>query len=520
MRRAARVATLVVPSVAAWLVVRANLHGGDLGRQDPLVGAGMTALVPLFCVMVAALFVRAVEAAGARRSWAEALDILTSPGRALVWTAALATAGASVVGWASLAVLGLCGLGVAYLTVTWAALVAAGPDAMIGPGGVPAVTRGFVPATAVEGDALREQLTVSGVRVPSGFRLIVRGGLARHASTIYALDGDASASEVSLQAELGPARRGDYDVLPAELWLQDLFGLCRSRVIRLGAGKLVVLPRPAAVDALAAVAGARGDDADSVPAQKLPTEGCFRLRAYSTGDDARRIHWVRSLMARELVVRLPDELPPEQPMVRLVLDTQLVGAAALPTPATGQLCDALVRVWLSAGQALVARGVCVTMVASVDEPARMVERVMTPQSAGALARIGARVGWQGALPVEALVGDDGVRNVVVSARPRPVDHGSGHCSGGSDVTWILVPEFVWTDPEPPPLRDAWAMLPYPSGAADNRWSRRRQEKREHEAMRRAGVLFDQLCRWSDGPHLEGSFVARPRGARVALEAIS
>ena len=231
---------------------------------------------------------------------------------------------------------------------------------------------------------------------------------------------------------------------PAELWLQDLFGLCRSRVVRLGAGQLTVLPRPAAIDGLAAIAAARGDDAESVPATMLPTEGCFRLRAYASGDDARRIHWVRSLMARELVVRLPDELPPEQPAVRLVLDTQLVGAASLPTPATGQLCDALVRVWLSAGQALAARGVRVTMVAALDEPARAVERPLTPQSAGELSRVGARVTWQGTLLVEALLGD-GVRNLVVSARPRPI--------GDGQVTWILVPELVWTDPGPWPPRD-------------------------------------------------------------------
>ncbi|MGZ3442061.1 MAG: hypothetical protein ACXVDD_21225, partial [Polyangia bacterium] len=142
MRRAARVATLVVPSLAAWLVVRANLHGSDHGQEDPLVRAGLTALVPLFCVMAAALLVRAVEAAGARRSWIDALDILTGPGRALVWTAALATAGASLVGWASLSVLGLCGLGLAYLTVTWAALVAAGDE----PWRAVAVTRGFAPS--------------------------------------------------------------------------------------------------------------------------------------------------------------------------------------------------------------------------------------------------------------------------------------------------------------------------------------------------------------------------------------
>ena len=240
---------------------------------------------------------------------------------------------------------------------------------------------------------------------------------------------------------------------------------------------------------------------------KLPTEGCFRLRAYATGDDARRIHWVRSLMARELVVRLPDELPPEQPTVRLVLDTRLVGAADLPTPATAQLCDALVRVWLSAGQALVARGVRVTMVAAVDEPAHIVERAMTPGSAGALARVGARVRWQGTVALEALVAD-GARNVVVSARPRPVD--------GQDVTWILVPEFVWTDQEGPPLRGEWATLPFPSGAADNRMSRRRRQVREHEAdaARRRGLrsAVPVVGRAAPRGLVRGAAARRARGA--------
>jgi uncharacterized protein (DUF58 family) len=503
--QAARIATLFVPSLLAWAVVRASAAAD--ARDDALVHAGLTALVPLFCVMAAAMVVRAVEAAGARRSWAEALDILTAPGRALLWTAAAATAGAALIGWASLAVVGLLGLGVVYVMATWAALVAAGEEPWRGL----TVARGFSPSTAIEGDLLREQLTVAGARVPAGFRMIVRGGVARHVSVTYILESDRSVGDLSLEGELGPARRGEYDVAPAELWLQDLFGLTRSRVVRLGAAKLTVLPRPVAIDELAAVAAARGHDADSVPAAKLPTEGCFRLRAYTTGDDARRIHWVRSLMARELVVRLPDELPPEQPMVRLVLDTQLVGAAGLPTPATGQLCDALVRVWLSAGQALVARGVRVTMVAAVDEPARVVERAMTPQSAGSLARLGARVGWQGTVALDGMLAD-GARNVVVSARPRPL--------GGGDVTGVLVPEFVWTDQEPPPLRDSWTTLPHPSGAADNRWLRRRREKRANAETRRAGELFDRLCQWSDGPHLEGSYVVRPRGARVALEAIS
>jgi hypothetical protein len=170
------------------------------------------------------------------------------------------------------------------------------------------------------------------------------------------------------------------------------------------------------------------------------------------------------------------------------------------------LCDALVRVWLSAGQALVARGVRVTMVAVVDE--RAVDKPMTPQSSGALQRLGARIDWH-AVPLSSLLVDD-ARQLIVSARPRPLD---------GEVSWIVVPECVWTDPEPPPLREAWATLPHPSGAADNRWLRRRRAHREHERMRQAGVVFDQLLQWTDGPHLDGSFVARPRGARVALEAI-
>jgi hypothetical protein len=503
VRRAARVASLFVPSLLAWAVVSVA-HAGARTDHD-LVRAGTQALVPLFIVMAAALMVRAVEAAGARRSWTEALDILSGPGRALVWTAAAATAGAAAIGWASLGVLGLAGLAVAYGMVTWTALVAAGEE----PWRALAVTRSFSPATAVEGDALEEELTLEGTRVPAGFRLLIRGGLARHRTTAYALEGDASGGEIALTAELGEARRGEYDAGPAELWLQDVFGLCRSRVVRLGSGRLTVLPRAQPIDDLDATAAARGDDAESVPSVRLPTEGCFRIRPYASGDDARRIHWVRSLAARELMVRLPDEIPPELPSVRLVLDTQLVGAAALVTPATGQLCDALVRVWISAGQSLVARGVRVTMVCVAGD--RLVEKPMTAQSAGALLRVGARVDWQATQPVESLL-RDGARQIVVSARPRVVDHG--------DVTWVVVPECVWTDAEPAPLADGWATLPYPSGSAENRWWRRRQERAANERTRRAGVVFDQLLQWVHGPHLAGSFVARPRGARVALEALS
>ena len=147
------------------------------------------------------------------------------------------------------------------------------------------------------------------------------------------------------------------------------------------------------------------------------------------------------------------------------------------------------RVWLSAGQALVARGVRVTMVAAVDEPAHVVERAMTP---------GRRGRWRGS--ARACAGRARWRSRRCGRR-RAQHGGVGAAAAldGEDVTWILVPEFVWTDQEAPPLRGEWATLPYPVGRGRQSLdvAAARQE-RAHEEMRRAGELFDQLCQWATG----------------------
>jgi hypothetical protein len=83
----------------------------------------------------------------------------------------------------------------------------------------------------------------------------------------------------------------------------------------------------------------------TTPAVRMPTEGTFRIREYTPGDDTRRIHWVRSLQANQLVVRLPDEIPQAEPAVRLVLDNCLAGTESLSCIAQDELLDGLVRVW-------------------------------------------------------------------------------------------------------------------------------------------------------------------------------
>src|SRR5690349_8509023 len=148
----------------------------------------------------------------------------------------------------------------------------------------------------------------------------------------------------SSSSELGIAPRGDHRVPPLFLWLGDVLGLTRTAVVERGAAQLSVLPRPSAVDGVRALLGPGRDGATSRQTQRQPSEGVFRIRTYVPGDDTRRIHWVRSLQMNQLVMRLPDEVPPAEPAVRLILDSELWGTESLSCRAPDELLDALVRV--------------------------------------------------------------------------------------------------------------------------------------------------------------------------------
>jgi hypothetical protein len=277
-----------------------------------------------------------------------------------------------------------------------------------------------------------------------------------------------------------------------------------------------VLPRPLRVERSPELLDrARCDSDDAMPAQRLPTEGCFRLREYAAGDDARRIHWPRSLMAQELIVRQPDEIPPDQPTLRLILDTQLLGTESLTTPAPRQLLDALVRVWLGVGRALALAGRRVTLVAAAPDGERIkpVVRPLVLNAAAEALKLGAQVRWQGALPLSALLEVNTV-NMIVSARPRP-----DVAADATTLRWIIVPEFVWTESEAPLPLGSPALLPYPAGAPENSRALRRREKVRAERRRRDGLLFDRLLQWSNGPVTRGALMARPHGERVLLEAV-
>jgi hypothetical protein len=297
------------------------------------------------------------------------------------------------------------------------------------------------------------------------------------------------------------------------MWFGDIFGLTRTPVVARGeVATFTVLPKPIVVDGVKELLG-KGDASTSVQTEKMPTEGSFRIREYVPGDDMRRIHWVRSLQANELVVRLPDEIPPADPVVRLVLDNHLWGAELLTCQAPDQLLDALVRVWLGIGKALVATGTRVTLATAVDKGdgkhAVPQLRQMSSRGVRDAQVLGAKAAWQSSLKIEELLEVKGCKHVVVSARPRPVE-------AAADLVWVFVPEATWTSPEPwLPLSDA-IKLAHPIGSADNRLGRRRKERARVETMWRDRMVFHQMVWWRPP---SGAYLAAPVQGRVALQVI-
>lgn len=505
-----RVASLVAPPALAWHVASAASQPTDLTR---VVSA---ALGGLWLLVAAALAIRSVRALARRKDGPpvlERVDVLTASGSALSWTASLAIMASVWLGWASLSVVGLLGIGVLYLVVLWTTASVGGED----PFGRASVTRRFVPEVVPEGASVMEELHFESVLIPTGFRLFASGRVGpRWALSRYAVDDTESGGEVRLSSDVGPALRGDHEAEPMDVWLQDVFGLCRTARVRVGGGRLTVLPRPPEVVGAKPLMGARGVDMTPRTSVRLPTEGALRLREYQPGDDARRIHWVRSLTAREILVRLPDEVPPDRPAVRLLLDTFLPGADAWSCPAPGELLDAMVAVWLGVARALEAGGARVTLVTAAPregEGFSKVEQRLAQHTMSRALRLGAEVRWQDALPLAGLA--TGEPTIVVSYRsqPSPIE------GTGVDVRWIIVPEPVWTCfDEPPPVHSP-ALLVHPMGTPENRWSRRRRERLSRERALRDHQSFARAC--SDtSERREGSFIARPgRDARIRLEAV-
>jgi len=496
-RRARITAIFVQPLALAGIVA--------LREDSRRIEIAASVLVAVWVVCAGALLLRAFEARRGRESFAARLDVLTATGATTLLLADAALFASTIEAWASLSVIGVLGLGGVLASVIWLELVAGGDE----PWRRATIERSIVPASATEGDPLREQLRLCDVRIPAGTRLFASGrATSRSPITRYAVGTEASMGDVTLVTELGPAPRGEHRTPPLALWIGDVLGLARTPIVYRGETELVVYPKPAIVDGTQDIVGTGGDDR-AKPATMLPTEGTFRTREYVPGDDTRRIHWVRSVNAGKLVVRLPDEIPANAPTVRVVLDTEIAHVGALASTAPDEVLDGMVRVWLGIGKALVEAGHRVILVAAT--PTGIVERQLGARSREGV-KLGARVRWDGRTQLTRMLDDKAPAQIVVSARPR-------HLGVSCALTWVVVPDVLWAQAAPRP--PAWAplVLPHPIGSAENRGGRRKQAYAKADEVVRDRAYFSQIACNADWSVTAGGFVARPTDGRVQLAVI-
>lgn len=504
-----RIATLFVPSLLAWNVAFAKARPGDLIDVVALtMGVLWVVLLGAFVLRTCAIVVSRRGEVSGRPAILSQIDVLTSAGAALGWLSALSIAGAVWVGWASLAVVGLLGTGLFHIVVLLTYATVRGAD----PVRSATISRSFVPGVVTEGDDVIEEIRLSGTRIPTGFRLFVTGRVGpRWATSRHVLDATESGSEIVLESEIGPAVRGEHDAEPLTVWLQDTFGICRSARVLVGGAHLTVLPRIRQAEETKPLLDKGEGPHAPRPASRLPTEGCFKLREYQQGDDVRRIHWMRSVAARELIVRLPDELPPDRPHVRLVLDTFFPEASTLACDTPSEMLDAIVGVWLAVAKSLAEAGVRVTLVAGVrqGDSIQKVRQDLSLRSPERARRFGAQVKWQDQMMVSELLTDEATFVVSRAVLAHPPANGK--------VRWIVVLPTAIKEPTWPHSSDA--RFPFPMGSSENRWTRRRREQIRIALARRDRAIVMGLRADIARPP-PGSFVVRPgpEGA-IRLEAL-
>jgi len=461
-----RIGTLVVPSWLAWYFAASAFHRELLTRLVTF------ALGPLWVSLGLALLMRAASVILFRRRDAKQpilaqIDVLTSAGTVLGWTSAFMIMGAVSIGWASLAIVGMLGTAVFHAAVILAFVALRGANPMR----KEKITRRFSPDTVTEGDAVTEEIHLCGARIPIGFRLFVSGRVGpRWASSRHVVESTQSGADIVLESDVGPAVRGQHLAEPLVVWLQDTFGICRSLRVEVAPASLVVLPKLRAVEKPAALVQHGLGVNKARATRRLPTEGCFDVREYKQGDDVRRIQWVRSLAVGELVVRLPDETPPDRPRIRLVLDTFFPEALAMSGDTAPAMLDPVVDTWLALGRALVESGSRVTLVTAVYGPEGVttMQQELSLRATSAALRLAASATWQSRIPVEAMLTDEATyvvsRAVLAPPPPNP------------KIRWVVVAPRVPLPP-PPPFASA-ARHPHTIGSSENRWSQRGRAMRE------------------------------------------
>lgn len=126
---------------------------------------------------------------------------------------------------------------------------------------------------------------------------------------------------VTAAYRLPTERRGILTIGPLTMDVGDPFGLVRATRVSGSAAGLTVLPK---VDVIAPLASTVGNDplagTDRPNALGRIGEDFYALRPYVVGDDLRRVHWLSSARAGDLLVRQDEQ--PWQGRVTVLLDVR------------------------------------------------------------------------------------------------------------------------------------------------------------------------------------------------------
>lgn len=507
-----RISALFVPSLLAWMVALYNPHRDELTRTiSQALGPAWIVLFSL--VVIRWMSLKVAKSKDPSIDIGAKLDLLTSSGSTLAWLSAFAIIGAVKLGWASLGVVGVLGTGLFHIVTIYAFLVLRETN----PFARGTIVRKLSPETVTEGDDVKEEIIVTDIAIPVGYRLFMSGQVGpRWPLSRHVLDASQSKAELVLESEIGPAHRGEHKAEPLEVWFEDTFGLTRSAPVQVGEAKLSVLPKHKPVDKQVTPLLQQGlGPRAGKPMNRIPTEGVMDMREYKDGDDVRRIHWVRSLAAGQLIVRLPDEIPPDRPKVRIILDTYFPEAGISNVEAAADILDAMVAVWLGVARALTEKGVKVSLVTAAPHNEGEKQDIVVKRFEygsrwdGTARQLGAMVGWQGKLQPQQMFTDEAT---------YIVSHGIHICPPTDPkFRFIIVPPLDMSGPayNVPSAGRA----PFPLGHPENRWKKRTELVRELVTSRQDHERAMRAMATNLAPPPPGSLIAFPSGNEIRLEVV-
>ncbi len=454
------------------------------------------------------------------------VKVVTPRGWAILFTGLSFVICALGAKWASLSVLAVMALLLFYGTVggtTFVSTFLVGSfESSIKRRG--SISREMVPAVVLSGEPAEERFTFRRVPVPPGFYLLVEDVLPARLGTTsrYAVGAGARREELLVGGRLRYSPRGLYQLGPADVYYQDMFGLTRISLASLATAELKVLPRFRSLDIREPPRSRQQSPDVLTRPHRFATEDHFRFREYVAGDDTRRIQWKLSIRSGHLTLRQPETREISTKTIVLVLDSYLPAGRMLED-AVGieEVLDRLVETFLALTKELVERGDKVTIAAVARKADGGGIGIETLKGArGGHARwqdLGSRVVWQGHHDLPAILEEvgAGMSGIIISSRfqaPPPPR------ADGASSTWVyLPPEEALGKTDPSLLQVlaggemsamAWLFrLPYLAGSDENAFTAQLRTVLFHRARLAARRRLREVARLNGGRIL-ASLIAR------------